>query len=97
MKIETIFIIRKIRFFREMLIKIFEKHKLSIDTHHICLRSAPTLPLSLNQPVKHLLLNDLIVTGMKKPFRIIVMSFVIKTNSTRSRCRFSVYIYNDAI
>ncbi len=46
-----------------MLIKLFEKHNLSIETHSICLRSAPTLPLSLNQPVKHLLLNDLIVTG----------------------------------
>lgn len=46
-----------------MLLKIFEKHRLSIEAYHICLRSAPTLPLSLNQPVKHLLLNDLIVTG----------------------------------
>lgn len=49
-----------------MLLKIFEKHRLPMDAYHICLRSAPTLPLSLNQPVKHLLLNDLIVTGKDK-------------------------------
>lgn len=46
-----------------MLIKLFEKYQLSIDTYNICLRSAPTLPLSLDQPVKHLLLDDLVVTG----------------------------------
>ncbi len=48
-----------------MLIKLFEKHHLSIETYNICLRSAPTLPLSLNQPVKHLLLDDLVVTGKR--------------------------------
>nr|ACI90357.1 hypothetical protein [Philodina roseola] len=53
-------------FFSEVLIKLFEKHQLSIETYDICLRSAPTLPLSLDQPVKHLLLDDLIVTGNEK-------------------------------
>lgn len=49
-----------------MLIKIFEKYNLSIETCNICLRSAPTLPLSLNQPIKHLILNDLVVTGKSR-------------------------------
>ena len=60
---------------RDMLLKIFEKHRLSIEAYHICLRSAPTLPLSLNQPVKHLLLNDLIVTGKVEVIGLI-MSFL---------------------
>ncbi|CAF5158923.1 unnamed protein product, partial [Rotaria sp. Silwood1] len=51
---------------REMLIKLFEKYNLSIEAYNICLRTAPTLPLSLDQPVKHLLLDDLVVTGIKK-------------------------------
>ncbi|CAF3831129.1 unnamed protein product [Adineta steineri] len=49
---------------REILLKLFEKYHLSIETCNICLRSAPTLPLSLDQPVKHLLLDDLVVTGV---------------------------------
>lgn len=52
-------------FFREVLSKVFEKHHLTIESYDICLRSAPTLPLSLDQPVKHLLLDDLVVTGIK--------------------------------
>ncbi|CAF2478675.1 unnamed protein product [Rotaria sp. Silwood2] len=48
---------------REILLKLFEKHHLTIETCNICLRSAPSLPLSLDQPVKHLLLDDLVVTG----------------------------------
>ena len=48
---------------REVLLKLFDKHHLAIETCNICLRSAPTLPLSLDQPVKHLLLDDLVVTG----------------------------------
>ncbi|UJR10063.1 hypothetical protein I4U23_014285 [Adineta vaga] len=52
---------------REMLIKLFEKHHLSIEKYYICLRSAPTLQLSLDQPVKHLLLNDLVVTESINP------------------------------
>lgn len=60
---------------RDMLLKIFEKHRLSIEAYHICLRCAPTLPLSLNQPVKHLLLNDLIVTGKVEVIGLI-MSFL---------------------
>ncbi len=53
-----------------MLIKLFEKHNLSIEAYNICLRNAPTLSLSLDQPVKHLLLDDLVVTGIRitKPF-----------------------------
>ncbi|CAF2098289.1 unnamed protein product [Rotaria magnacalcarata] len=51
---------------REILLKFFEKHHLPIETYNICLRSAPSLPLSLDQPVKHLLLDDLVVTGMQK-------------------------------
>jgi hypothetical protein len=58
--------------FREILLKLFEKHHLTIETCNICLRSAPTLPLSLDQPVKHLLLDDLIVTGIKKVDRLIM-------------------------
>ena len=57
-----------------MLIKFFEKHHLSIETCNICLRSAPTLPLSLNQPVKHLLLNDLVVTGKGEALLDCIMS-----------------------
>ncbi|CAF1309627.1 unnamed protein product [Adineta steineri] len=53
---------------REMLVKLFEKHNLSIETYNICLRSAPTLPLSLDQPVKHVLLNDLVVTAFIASF-----------------------------
>ena len=49
--------------FREVLSKLFEKHHLAIENHQICLRTAPTLPLSLDQPVKHILLDDLIVRG----------------------------------
>lgn len=62
-------------FNREMLIKLFEKHNLSIETNHISLRSAPNLPLSLDQPVKHLLLDDLVVTGMENDY--IITSFII--------------------
>ncbi|CAF2156418.1 unnamed protein product [Rotaria magnacalcarata] len=51
---------------REILLKFFEKHHLPIETYNICLRSAPSLPLSLDQPVKHHLLDDLVVTGMQK-------------------------------
>ncbi|UJR36021.1 hypothetical protein I4U23_028760 [Adineta vaga] len=51
---------------REILVQLFEKYQLNIERCNICLRSAPTLPLSLDQPVKHLLLNDLVVTGIKK-------------------------------
>ncbi|CAF4558336.1 unnamed protein product [Rotaria sp. Silwood1] len=51
---------------REILLKLFEKHHLTIETCNICLRSAPSLPLSLDQPVKHLLLDDLVVTGTQK-------------------------------
>ncbi|CAF0729240.1 unnamed protein product [Rotaria sordida] len=58
---------------REILLKLFEKHHLTIETCNICLRSAPSLPLSLDQPVKHLLLDDLVVTGIqKKPHRLIM-------------------------
>ncbi|CAF3654000.1 unnamed protein product [Rotaria socialis] len=51
---------------REILLKLFEKHHLTIETYNICLRSAPSLPLPLDQPVKHLPLDDLVVTGMQK-------------------------------
>ena len=54
---------RRLRPSREVLLKLFDKHHLAIETYNICLRSAPTLPLSLDQPVKHLLLDDLVVTG----------------------------------
>ncbi|CAF0755044.1 unnamed protein product [Rotaria sordida] len=58
---------------REILLKLFEKHHLTIETCNICLRSAPSLPLSLDQSVKHLLLDDLVVTGIqKKPHRLIM-------------------------
>lgn len=53
---------------REILLKLFDKHRLSIENCNIALRSAPGLPLSLDQPVKHLLLDDLIVTGKKDEF-----------------------------
>ncbi|CAF0832401.1 unnamed protein product [Adineta ricciae] len=53
---------------REILVQLFEKYQLNIEKCNICLRSAPTLPLSLDQPVKHLLLDDLVVTGITKNF-----------------------------
>lgn len=64
-----------------MLIKIFEKYNLSIDAYNICLRSAPTLPLSLNQPAKHLLLDDLVVTGKRKSYLIDYVIFPSKRKS----------------
>jgi hypothetical protein len=53
-----------------MLIKLFEKHNLSMEKSNICLRSAPNLPLSLDQSVKHLLLDDLVVTGKENDYVI---------------------------
>lgn len=60
--------INDVYLFREILVQLFEKYQLNIEKCNICLRSAPTLPLSLDQPVKHLLLDDLVVTGIKKNF-----------------------------
>lgn len=51
---------------REILVHVLDKYELHVDACNICLKSAPTLPLSLDQPVKHLLLDDLVVTGMSK-------------------------------
>lgn len=50
---------------------------MSVDTCNICLRSAPSLPLCLDQPVKHLLLDDLVVTGIQEEFSTtMITSFV---------------------
>ncbi len=90
-----------------MLIKLFEKHNLSIETNHISLRSAPNLPLSLDQPVKHLLLDDLVVTGMENDYIItsfiindktfLVVSFKKKITWHSYTLKMPLYIYNDAI
>jgi len=62
---------------REILLKLFEKYHLNLETCNICLRSAPTLPLSLDQPVKHLLLDDLVVTGIYKKLKNWLYNFFL--------------------
>ncbi len=80
---------------REILLKLFEKHHLTIETCNICLRSAPTLPLSLDQPVKHLLLDDLIVTGIQKnAHRLITQFFFSFFFSSPSPSSFFFFLIN---